>query len=465
MKTVSLFLLFFVLSAATFAQNDGAFKPGTGAISTDTIPPVGFPYNTQFNFNYSGIAGMNGGSAGVIFHAGKFHFFRWNGTTFYRYNGNGVGGGPSTLADTGTYAGSLRDFTSDGNFLYGGNSTTGVLKLDPVTLATVQTITLTGGSTRAIAYDATRNGIWNTGFGGNIFLHDMSGVLKQTITSTLTGKYGLAFDSIPGQPAYLWVWNQVTGGANASLEKISIATGATLNTYSFTYTGPNVGIAGGAEICMINGKRILLLNFQNQALVGYELGGIVPVEFTAFSASTRENDVVLNWSTATEKNNYGFEVLRKSGNGDYQRVSFIPGNGTSTTTQNYSYVDKNVAAGNYSYRLRQLDFDGSYAYSSIVEVDLTAPLRFNLAQNFPNPFNPATTISFNLAVDSKVSIKIFNTLGQEVSVLTNADYTAGTHNINFNAAGFTSGIYYYTIDAVGQDGKNYSSTKKMTLNK
>lgn len=464
MKTVSFFFLFLILATCTFGQNDGAFKYGTGAISTDTIPPVGFPYSTQFNFNYSGIPAMNGGSAGVLYHGDKFHFFRWNGNIFYRYNGNGVGGGPSTLADSGTYAGSLRDFTSDGSFIYGGNSTTGILKLDPATLATVQTITCAGGSTRAIAYDATRNGFWNTGFGGNIFLHDMSGVLKQTITSTLTGKYGLAFDSIPGQPAYLWVWNQA-GTTGATLEKIDIASGTTLNVYNFTYTAPSVGIAGGAEICVINGKRILLLNFQNQALAGYELGGIVPVEFTSFSGSVSNNDVVLNWSTATEKNNYGFEVLRKSGNGEFERISFIPGNGTSTTTQNYSYVDKNVAAGNYSYRLRQLDFDGTYAFSSTVEVDMSSPAQFNLAQNFPNPFNPATTISFNLAVDSKVSIKVFNALGQEVSVLTSAQYAAGTHNLNFNATGLTSGIYYYTIEAVGQDGTNYSSTKKMVLNK
>jgi len=465
MKNVSFFFLFLILATCTFGQNDGAFKPGTGAISTDTIPPVGFPYPTQFNFNYVGVPGVSGGSAGVLYHGDKFHFFRWNANMFYRYNGNGVGGGPSTLADSGTYAGALRDFTSDGSFIYGGNSTTGILKLDPVTLATVQTITCAGGSTRAIAYDATRNGFWNTGFGGNIFLHDMSGVLKQTITSTLTGKYGMAFDSIPGQPAYLWVWNQITGGLTATLEKIDIASGTTLNTYTFTYTAASIGIAGGAEICVINGKRILLLNFQNQAMVGYELGGIVPVEFTSFSGSVSNNDVVLNWSTATEKNNYGFEVLRKSGNGEFERISFIPGNGTSTTTQNYSYVDKNVAAGNYSYRLRQLDFDGTYAFSSTVEVDMSSPAQFNLGQNFPNPFNPATTISFNLAVDSKVSIKVFNALGQEVSVLTSAQYAAGTHNLNFNATGLTSGIYYYTIEAVGQDGTNYSSTKKMVLNK
>lgn len=464
MKTVSFFCLFFILATCSFSQNDQAFKTGTGTIFTDTIPPSGFPFSTQFNFNYAGVPGVSAGSAGVLYHGDKFHFFRWNGTMFYRYNGNGVGGGPSTLADSGTYAGALRDFTSDGTFIYGGNASTGVAKLDPTTLATIQTITLTGGSTRALAYDATRKGFWNTGFGGNIFLHDTNGVLKATITSTLTGKYGLAFDSIPGQPAYLWVWNQSGTSAN-TLEKIDIASGATLNSYSFTLTATSIGTAGGAEIVVVNGRRVLLVNYQNFAMVGYDMGLIIPVEFTSFSGSVSNNDVVLNWSTATEKNNYGFEVLRKSGSGEFERISFIPGNGTSTTTQNYSYVDKNVGAGNFSYRLRQLDYDGTYAYSSTVEVDLSSPAQFALAQNFPNPFNPATTISFNLAVDSKVSIKIFNALGQEVRVLTSTQYAAGTHNLNFNASGLTSGIYYYTIEASGQDGTNYSSTKKMILNK
>ncbi|NUM72148.1 MAG: T9SS type A sorting domain-containing protein [Ignavibacteriaceae bacterium] len=128
-------------------------------------------------------------------------------------------------------------------------------------------------------------------------------------------------------------------------------------------------------------------------------------------------------------------------------------------------MDNTVQTGKYSYRLRQIDYDGSSAFSSVVEVDINAPSQFNLSQNYPNPFNPATTINFSLAVDSKVSVKVFNSLGEEVSILTEGNFQAGTHNLNFNASNLTSGVYVYTIEASGIDGTNFKSTKKMILNK
>ena len=146
-------------------------------------------------------------------------------------------------------------------------------------------------------------------------------------------------------------------------------------------------------------------------------------------------------------------------------VGYINGNGTSLSSHNYSFVDRNVPTGTNSYRLRQIDFDGTSAFSSTVEIDVTAPSQFGMAQNFPNPFNPSTTISFNLAVDSKVTLKVYNALGQEVSVLANAQYAAGTHNLAFDASSLTSGVYMYAIEATGVDGSNFRSTRKMILNK
>ncbi|NUM69654.1 MAG: hypothetical protein HUU43_02305, partial [Ignavibacteriaceae bacterium] len=227
MKVAS--FLFAVLFAAslTFAQSEMAPRNSKGdPIPADTIRPQNFPYPTAFNFNYSTVPGMNGGTVGAMFLNGKYYFNRWNSTMMYRYNPDGPGGGPGTLSDSITYQGSVRDLATDGQFLYGGNATATLYKMDPSTMATVATITLTGGSTRAVAYDPSRGGIWNTNFSGNIFLHSLTGTLLQTITSPLTGKYGMAYDSVPGQPAYLWVWNQVTGGLSNSLHKINIATGA-----------------------------------------------------------------------------------------------------------------------------------------------------------------------------------------------------------------------------------------------
>ncbi len=466
MKIASFLFVLLFAATVTFAQSDMAPRNPKGElVPADTIPPQGFPFPTAFNFNYSTINGMNGGTVGAMFLNGKYFFNRWNSNRIYRYNPDGPGGGPGTLSDSGTYQGQVRDLTTDGQYLYGGNASSTLWKIDPTTLQTLQTYTLTGGSTRAVAYDPNRNGIWNTNFGGNIFLHNFSGQLVRTITSPLTGKYGMAFDSIPGEGAYLWVWNQVTGGLSNSLHKINIATGAEVVNYSFATTATSVGIAGGAEICMVGNRKLLLLNYQNFALVGYEMASIVPVEFTSFSGVANGSDVILNWGTATEKNNMGFEVLRRNESGEFVQIGFIRGNGTSTAPKSYSYIDKNVAPGKHAYRLRQIDFDGTTATTAIVEVDITAPAQFNLSQNFPNPFNPATTINFSLAVDSKVSVKVFNSLGEEVSILTEGNFQAGTHNLSFNASNLTSGVYVYTIEASGIDGTNFRSTKKMILNK
>jgi len=191
---------------------------------------------------------------------------------------------------------------------------------------------------------------------------------------------------------------------------------------------------------------------------------IIPVELTSFAASVIDGKVNLNWATASETNNYGFEVERKSAGQEFAKVGFVAGYGTTTETKNYSYVDNSVSAGNYTYRLRQVDFDGTFEYSSEVEVDLS-PSSYSLSQNYPNPFNPATIISFSLASDSKVTLKIFDVLGQEVTTLVNGDLSAGIHNLNFDASSINSGVYFYTIEAKGVDGSNFTSTKKMILTK
>lgn len=192
---------------------------------------------------------------------------------------------------------------------------------------------------------------------------------------------------------------------------------------------------------------------------------IIPVEMTSFSAVGSNGDVVLNWSTATEVNNRGFEVERKAASGEFTKVGFIAGSGTVSETRSYTFTDKGVTAGKYTYRLRQVDFDGTFSYSNAVEVDLSLPSVFELGQNYPNPFNPATSIRFALPVSSQVTLKVFNTLGEEVSTLVNATMDAGVHNVNFSALGLNSGMYIYQIEAKGIDGQSFSSIKKMILTK
>jgi len=191
---------------------------------------------------------------------------------------------------------------------------------------------------------------------------------------------------------------------------------------------------------------------------------VVPVELTSFTAKAYANEVQLSWITATETNNQGFEVQR-SKDGEFQTIAFVSGNGTTTETHAYAYTDKDVNAGSYSYRLKQVDFDGTFEYSKVVEVEVSVPTVFALEQNYPNPFNPSTTINFSLPVDSKVSLKVFDVLGQEVANLVNGNLVAGLHKVNFNASALNSGVYMYRIEATGNNGTNFTSVKKMILTK
>ena len=191
---------------------------------------------------------------------------------------------------------------------------------------------------------------------------------------------------------------------------------------------------------------------------------LIPVELVSFQGSANGSDVNLNWMTATETNNRGFEVQRSSG-GEFESLSFVEGHGTTTEIQAYSYTDRNVNSGSYSYRLKQVDFDGTFEYSDIVEVDVLAPAVFALDQNYPNPFNPTTKITFSLAVDSKINLTVFNVLGQEVATLVNTNLVAGAHNVNFDASSLNSGVYLYRIEAVGIDGTNFVDVKKTILTK
>ena len=186
---------------------------------------------------------------------------------------------------------------------------------------------------------------------------------------------------------------------------------------------------------------------------------LIPVELTSFTASINENDVTLNWVTATEVNNQGFEIERNSGNG-FVKIGYVAGFGTSTETHSYSFVDASLNEGTYSYRLKQVDLDGTFEYSNVVEVDVTVPDVFALELNYPNPFNPSTRIDFSLAADSKVSLKVFDVLGQEVATLINSDLEAGSHNIDFKASNLNSGVYIYRLQA-----GSFVETKKMVLMK
>ena len=190
----------------------------------------------------------------------------------------------------------------------------------------------------------------------------------------------------------------------------------------------------------------------------------LPVELTSFSASVIGSTVKLSWQTATEINNFGFEILRQGHTSTalsvtgWERLGFVNGNGNSNSPKNYSFVDDNVTAGTYSYRLKQIDNDGQFEYSKTIEVDLGTPKKFELSQNYPNPFNPSTTINYNLPEAANVKLIIYNILGQEIKTLVKEFKEAGVHTVNFNASELNSGLYIYKIEA-----GSFTQTRKMTL--
>lgn len=188
----------------------------------------------------------------------------------------------------------------------------------------------------------------------------------------------------------------------------------------------------------------------------------MPVELSLFTAIPQSNDVLLNWITASETNNLGFDIERRSVNNNtgWQKIGFVAGKGTTTERSSYSFTDVNPVEGKSFYRLRQTDFDGSVKIFNAVEVDFSIVKEYSLSQNFPNPFNPETEISFALAKYDNVTLKIYNILGSEVATLVNDFMEAGKHTIKFNASALTSGVYLYTIKS-----GNFTATRKMVLMK
>ncbi|MCC6254615.1 MAG: T9SS type A sorting domain-containing protein [Ignavibacteriaceae bacterium] len=233
--------------------------------------------------------------------------------------------------------------------------------------------------------------------------------------------------------------------------------------FPFNVTGLLQDLAGGAFVNVTmagsgNYTHTLPGVFTTlKMLINYNQ--IIPVELVSFNASVLGSSVKLDWATATETNNSGFEVQRKSENSEWNKIGFVEGSGTTTERNEYTYTDQPVA-GKYLYRLRQIDFDGSYSYSSIISADISTPVEFNLNQNYPNPFNPSTTVTFTIPKASNVKLNIYNQIGQQVGELVNKNLEAGSYNYSWNAANQSSGIYFYELQT-----NEFKSVRKMTLMK
>jgi photosystem II stability/assembly factor-like uncharacterized protein len=260
---------------------------------------------------------------------------------------------------------------------------------------------------------------------------------------------------------------------------VQALTGNSTDIYAGTTAGGTFHSSDGGNNWTQYGTDFPTLDVQNLILnndylfAATKLGGVwkrpavIPVELTSFTAIEKNNKVILNWLTATETNNLGFDIERlvsplpgvnAGPDNDWEKIGFVRGSGTTTDPESYTFTDNNISAGYYSYRLKQINFDGSFTYSNKIQLEISNPGQFSLSQNYPNPFNPVTRIEFTIPENGNVSLQIFNTLGEELQTPVNAYMTAGNYHIDFHGENYPSGIYFYKLT----EGNN-ADIKKMIL--
>jgi len=202
----------------------------------------------------------------------------------------------------------------------------------------------------------------------------------------------------------------------------------------------------------------------------------LPVEMVSFAANVQGPEVNLHWQTSTEVNNYGFEIQRSVVSGqqsaisnhpnstqtesltNWLKIGFVKGSGNSNSPKQYSFVDQNPTGGNnFDYRLKQVDNNGAYKYSDVIDVKVV-PAKYELFQNYPNPFNPATTIKYAVAKAEHVTLKVYDEIGRELLTLVNENKAAGQYNATFDGSKLTSGVYFYRMEA-----GSFSAVKKLLL--
>lgn len=320
-----------------------------------------------------------------------------------------------------------------------------------------------------------------------------SGALSgKTITQVATGLYHSIVLASDGT-VYTWGYNFYgqLGNGNTGTDSnvpVAVSTSGVLSGKTIT----QVAAGGYYSIALASDGTVYTwgdnyygqlgtrnnINYYVPVAVDQSEMGPLPVELTSFSANFLTDRVELNWQTAAEVNNYGFEVQRQYqvSSSEYQdksweKIGFVLGHGTTNSPKQYSFTDSlnltlNPNLTLINYRLKQIDNDGTLAYSKIITVDLSKitgieekiPAEFSLSQNYPNPFNPTTTIQYSIPKTSFVSLKIYDVLGKEVASLVNEELSAGVYDRTFNAANLSSGIYFYTLRA-----NNFTATKKLML--
>ncbi len=243
---------------------------------------------------------------------------------------------------------------------------------------------------------------------------------------------------------------------------------ATVSAYCQTYsdinfgTGTIVDIQSGADVCATN----IYINGTYTGS-GTICTGALPVSLSSFTSSVNKRDVTLMWVTEWEMNNSGFDIERtnvtSNGVGQWMKVAFVPGNGTSNVSNGYLFKDEKLKAGNYRYRLKQIDYNGNFEYFMLeTDVTINPPHNFEMSQNYPNPSNPNSKINFEIPVDGRVTIKVYDIVGREIITLLDETRQADYYTVEFDGSNLASGVYFYRI-AVEGNAQHFTKTLKMIL--
>lgn len=348
-----------------------------------------------------------------------------------------------------------------------------------------------GANTDAVAqFDPSGNYLGNfiaTGAGGLLSPFDITfrtnDCLVAGINSDAVHRYDLSGNSLGVFASGISFPEQIEFAPNGNVLVVNFSTpnsgvivfdslGTQLTVLAGVTGNRGVYILGNGNVLTTNGAGVHEIDAVTGAVIRTIVSGvsgrfispmdfsIIPVELTSFVGSSVNGSVVLNWNTATEINNSGFEIQRSADRISFSNIAFVPGFGTTTEPRSYSYNDNSVNNGTYYYRLKQIDYNGAFAYSDIVEVDVASPIDFALNQNYPNPFNPSTVISYSVPQSSFVTLKVYDVIGNEVATLVNQTQSAGKYDIRFDASNLSNGVYLYSIKT-----DNFTSTKKMILMK
>jgi len=281
-------------------------------------------------------------------------------------------------------------------------------------------------------------------FGNGVFQSDAEGILLYSCSSTGDGFFVVS-DQIDTPLNEYEFFDRQTWIHLGTMKITSV--NRTDGVASFPYSSFEYPMGLFAAIDR-DGKTVLT-NW-DKIFTEIENNGGLPVELESFTAEVIDGKVLLKWITQTEVDNYGFEIERSADHKKWQKIGFVEGHGNSNSPKSYSFTDINPVGGSmFKYLLKQIDTDGNYEYSKVIEINFGTPTKLELSQNYPNPFNPSTNIKYSVPANGQVKLAVYNLVGEEIVILVNENRAAGFYKITFDAADLPSGTYFYKLDIPG----------------